>query len=111
MFSKSRSSSAPSDARACQPKGSPACSHVRECHGPAHTVKRYVEIGGVVVKDHVEPSCDSSRPLPSTVHSGGALTVIVIGALRSGWSKQAKTRCARSIPAYAATYTASSAGS
>ena len=38
-----------------------------------------------------------------TVQSSGARTVSVIGALRSGWSKQAKTRCARSIPAYAAT--------
>ncbi len=76
---------------------------MRECHGPAHTVNRYVEIGGVVVKVQALPSWDCRRPLPMTVQSSGACTVTVIGALRSGWSKQANTRCARSIPAYAAT--------
>ena len=103
MLSKSRSSSAAREARACQPNGSPACSQVRECQGPPQTVKRYVEIGGVVVNVQVLPSWEASRPLPITVHSSGASTVNVIGALRSGWSKQANTRCARSIPAYAAT--------
>src|SRR3954447_16324250 len=103
MLSKSRSSSAASDARACHPKGSPACSQVRECQGPAQTVKRYVEIGGVVVKSQVSPSCDSSRPLAITDQSDGAVTATDIGALRSGWSKHAKTLRARSMPAYAAT--------
>ena len=76
---------------------------MRECQGPAQTVKRYVEIGGVVVNGRT-PSCSpSARPLATTVHSSGAVTVSVIGALRSGWSKHANTFCARSMPAYAAT--------
>ena len=72
---------------------------MRECHGPAQTVNRYVEIGGVVVNVQVPPSCDSSRPLPITVQPSGATTATDIGAFRSGWSKHAKTFWARSMPA------------
>ena len=103
MSSKSRSSSRPNDARMCQPNGSPACSQVRECQGPAHTTKRYVEIGGVVVNDLTSPSRPSSRPLATTVHADGASTVSEIGALRSGWSKHANTFCAMSMPSSADT--------
>ena len=107
--SASRSSSAASDLRACQPNGrtrpsGPACSHVTECHGPAQTTNIATGIGGVVANCQ-QPVVASTvaRPLASTVHSSGARTVSVTGALRSFWSKQGKTRCAMSMPTYADT--------
>ncbi len=103
MSAKSRSSSDPNDRRMCQPNGRPACSQVRECQGPAHTTNRYVAIGGVVENVRTSPSRPVSRPLATTVQSAGAVTVSEIGALRSGWSKQAKTFRAMSMPSRAET--------
>ncbi len=98
------SSSAASDRRACHPNGTPSGpSHVIECQGPAQTTKRYGGIAGVVAKVRVVPPVAVGRPFASTVHSAGASTVSAIVARRSGWSKQAKTRWATSIPQYADT--------
>ena len=85
--------------------GSPACSQVRECHGPAQTTNRYVEIGGVVanVPDVVVALVVGAAVGRARSSPSGAATVSGIGALRSGWSKHAKTRWAMSMPTYAAT--------
>ena len=106
--SKSRSSSGASDRRACQPIGRPACSKVRECHGPAHSTNRSIGIGGVGVNSHASacvrcPRWEATGLLDSTVQFGSATTRNVIGALRSTWSKQAKTRWVMSTPTYALT--------
>ena len=101
----SRSSSAAREARACHPNGSPACSQVTECHGPAQTTNSDGQIRGVVAKVHrpASASCSTTRPLPRTVQRGSEVTDTVKVALRSGWSKQAKTRWATSRERYAET--------
>ena len=62
------------------------------------TTNRYVGIGGVVAKRRTPSSRRGRRPLASTVQAGSARRRASPVALRSGWSKQAKTRCARSMP-------------
>ena len=76
---------------------------MRECHGPAHSTNRSIGIGGVGVNSHVSacvlcPLVETTVLLDSTVQAGSATTRSVIGALRSTWSKQAKTRWVMSTP-------------
>ena len=49
------------------------------------------------------PHRSTARPLASTDQAGSAVTLSSTGALRSFWSKQAKTRWAMSMPTYADT--------
>ena len=49
------------------------------------------------------PFLEATWLLDSTVQPGSATTRSVIGALRSTWSKQAKTRWVMSTPTYALT--------
>ena len=53
-------------------------------------VTKYVDSGCVVSSSHVPGSTSSPGALPTTVQPTGAVTWNVYGALRSGWSKQAK---------------------
>ena len=96
--SASRSRSAASDRRACQPHGSPSWSQVTECHGPAHTTNSATGTGGVAVSSQWPSPSVVGRPLPRTVQAGSAVTVSAIGPFRSFWSKDAKTRWAMSMP-------------
>jgi hypothetical protein len=61
-------------------------------------VKRSTGIGGVVANSHASSWQKTTLVLDSTVHVGSATTVSVMGALRSTWSKQAKTRWVMSMP-------------
>jgi hypothetical protein len=54
-----------------------------------------VEIGSAGTNTRPAPS-QAGRVLPPTTQSAGACAASVIGALRSGWSKQANVRCASS---------------
>ncbi len=87
--STSRSSSSASDARACQPNGSPACSQRAECHGPAATTKRAGGIGGrrreppptVRVRERSRRWPGPSTPgRPGPVSAIGRLEVVLVEA-------------------------------
>ena len=69
----------------------PSCSPVTEAHGPAQTVTKYVASGGVVARVVRPGASRVAPPLPTMLQCSGWLTATVYGALRSGWSKQAKT--------------------
>jgi hypothetical protein len=58
------------------------------------------EIGGVVAARQVPSSCRSVMPLARTVQPSGAVTVRSKAALRSGWSKAAKTRWTSSMKSW-----------
>ena len=63
------------EARACQPKSSPACSQVTETQGPPQTTNIAGGIGGVVANSHrPSPAVPTARPLASTVQCAGAVT-------------------------------------
>ena len=53
----------------------------------------FAEAGGARVDVYKRQSRPSTRALPHTSQAIGARTVTVRGPFRSGWSKQAKTRC------------------
>ena len=70
----------------------PSCSVRRVTYGPAQTVTKYVASGGVTASSHRPVSVCVAAPFPTTVQCVGVATVIVNGALRSGWSKQPNMR-------------------
>lgn len=86
--------------RQWMPKGSPACSVRTECQGPAATQTKYVESSGVVAAFQRPSACCSVLPLARTVQPSGALTLTSKTALRSGWSKAAKTRWTSSMKSW-----------
>ena len=75
----------------------PSCSSVRRWYGPATSVTKYVDRGGVWSKTHDPGSTCRPGPLATTTQSTGARTVSRYGALRSGWSKHANTLGAASM--------------
>ncbi len=93
----SRSRCGASERRQCRPNGSPACSVRTEWYGPAATARKYVDSGGVVAIRQRPGAVRVAMPLPSTVHSCGAVTSTSKTAFRSGWSKAAATRCTSSM--------------
>ncbi len=85
-----------SDARHQTPSSRVPCRAVCPCHGPPATEKRYGGIRSVGSNSWWPRSETVVRVLPRTTQASGASTVSVKVALRSGWSKQAKIRCASS---------------
>ena len=55
----------------------PSCSARTDAQGPAHTVTKYVASGGVAARAVRPGAVRVAAPLPSTVHSSGAVTVSV----------------------------------
>jgi len=85
--------------------------HLDPVQRSGHHENRYVGSGGVGANVQRASVTDCRAPLPTTVQPAGAVTAAVKGALRSGWSKQARTSCALSTLRYAPTYVWPSSGS
>ena len=68
----------------------PSCSCSSTWYGPATTLTKYVASGRVVASSQRPGSTWVAAALPRTVQSVGVVRWSVYGALRSGWSKQAK---------------------
>src|SRR3974377_1166996 len=66
--------------------------------GPAHRANRYGASGGVGSNRHTPSALSGGRAATGKLdrqhHPAGARTATLIGARRSGWSKQQKIRAA-----------------